>query len=479
MNAWLLLAVILLPIIGGVAVYTLKDRNDLHFVTMFLVLATSLGVWFLIFSVDETQSYELLRFTDQLVFKLSFDRLGKFFAGIVSALYPLTTLYAYEYLEHDEEQNGFFLFFLIAYGVTIGVTMSADFFTLYCFYEMLTLSTMPLVLHEKNKQSVRAARTYLYLSIGGASLAFASMVYVTACNNVLEKTALTQLFYLVGFFGFGVKAAIFPVHYWLPKASVAPTPVTALLHAVAVVKAGVFAIIRLTYCIYGTELLRGTFAQYIAIGFAIFTIFFGTAKAVKETHFKRRMAYSTVANLSYILFGVLLMNTQGLTAGLLHMAFHAEMKILLFFSVGSVMHHTGREYIYEIDGIGRKMPVTFLCYLTGALALTGIPPFSGFVSKAYLLMAGIADGTAIGITGTVVLLISALLTAIYTLTTARRAFFPDKNSDLSGIDEIHECGWRMRTVMIVLACGILVTGLCAGSIASSAASAAEMISRWL
>lgn len=458
---YLLLVAILLPILGSLLVIFNRNEHKVHYLSVVISLVTSILVWFLILNITD-EKLELIRFSKDLAFVINFDGFGKFFAGIVSLLYPLTTLYAVEYMEDDARPKSFFFFFLIAYGITLGVTMANDFFTLYVFYELLTLSTMPLVLHLNDRKSVKAARTYLYVSIGGASLAFASMIYVLN-NPILERNILTQLFYVVGFFGFGVKAAVFPTHFWLPKASCAPTPVTALLHAVAVVKAGVFAIIRLTYYIYGVDNIINSFGQYIPMIFAIFTIFYGSSMALKETHFKRRMAYSTVANLSYIAFGALLMSKAGYVAALLHMAFHAEIKILGFFAVGAVMHNTGREYLPELDGLGRKMPITFICYTVAALALTGIPPLSGFVSKAYLLMAGIEANTKLGILGAIILIVSAILTAMYSLTPVRRAFWPDEKTNYSSLEGIKEIKWQMIVPMVILAIAIIVTGFTSGS----------------
>ena len=473
----LLLVAILLPILGSLLVILNKNEHKVHYLSVIISTITSILVWYLIFNITD-EKLEIIKFSDKLSFVINFDGFGKFFAGIVSVLYPLTTLYAVEYMEDDARPKSFFFFFLIAYGVTLGVTMANDFFTLYCFYELLTLSTMPLVLHLNDKKSVRAARTYLYVSIGGAAFAFASMVY-TLSNPIIERNTLTQLFYVIGFFGFGVKAAVFPTHFWLPKASCAPTPVTALLHAVAVVKAGVFAIIRLTYYIYGTENIINSFGQYIPMIFAIFTIFYGSSMALKETHFKRRMAYSTVANLSYIAFGALLMSKAGYIAALLHMAFHAEIKILGFFAVGAVMHNTGREYLDELDGLGKKMPITFACYTVAALALTGIPPLSGFVSKAYLLMAGVETQTVLGIVGAIILIVSAILTAIYSLTPVRRAFFYDKGTDLKELKNIKEVKWQMIVPMSILAIGIIVTGFMSGSIINAITNVYNSLGGWM
>ena len=228
-----------------------------------------------------------------------------------------------------------------------------------------------------------------------------------------------------------IKAAMFPTCRWLPMASVAPTPVTALLHAVAVVKSGVFAIIRLTWYAYGPRLLEGTWAQAVVLCFSAFTIFYGASRAVKETHWKRRLAWSTVANLSYIIFGTALMTHEGLSAALLHMAFHAEIKILAFFCCGAVLHRSGVEYVRDLNGLGRRMPVTFVCFTASAVALTGIPPFSGFVSKWYLALGALDSGLPVyAWLAPTVLLVSALLTAGYLLPVVVRGFFPGRDAPL-------------------------------------------------
>ena len=473
MNAYFLLAAILLPLFGGLLLYPLRRASyrTVKLYTTAVTVLTSALTWGLILTC-ETEGITLLHFADSLVLRLRFDGLGRFFAGIIATLWPLTVLYAFSYMEQEERQSTFFAFFTAAFGVTLGIAMSGNLFTMYCFYELLTLSTVPLVIHKLDKRSVRAARTYFIFSLGGAAFAFAAMVFLLsngitgdfALGGLLTaypygKPNITLIFYLLGFLGFGVKAAVFPTDYWLPKASVAPTPVTALLHAVAVVKSGVFAIIRLTFFAFGTELLQGTWAQTAVQCLAIFTMLYGATRSVRETHWKRRLAYSTVANLSYILFGVTMMTKEGLSAGLLHMAFHAEIKILGFFCAGAVLCRTGKEYIRELDGLGKKMPVTFACFTVSALALVGIPPFSGFVSKWQLLSAAAASEQVTAYIGAGVLLAAALLTAIYMFTTVRRAWFPDRSFDPSAILSVKEADWRMLVSMVILAVGILLTGI--------------------
>ena len=481
MQTVLPLICILLPFLTGLLLYLLPLRSfrKLAVYMMLSVCATSVLVWMLIRSADGTPM-TLISFSRYLVLTLRTDKLGKFFLGILATLWPLTALYACSYMEKKEHLKMFFSFFLLAYSVTIGIAEAGNLFTMYCFYELLTLTTVPLVIQPMTKEAVRAARTYFIYSLGGAAFGFVAMVFLLLnggdglfqMGGLLTGTDMNpnivSLFYVIGFLGFGVKAAVFPVHGWLPKVSVAPTPVTALLHAVAVVKAGAFAVIRLTYYSFGTELLLGSWGQIAAEMIAAFTIFFGASMAVKESHWKRRMVYSTVANLSYILFGAALMTDAGLCGSLMHMAAHACIKILAFFCVGAVLHRTGRSSIYELDGLGRKMPVTFACFTAAALSLTGIPPLNGFVSKWTLLTAAAEAGTPWAYAGAGALLAAALLTAIYMLTTVRRAWFPDKSFLPDSVEDVREADWKMLLPMLILATGILAFGIFAEPVYSAA-----------
>ena len=323
-----------------------------------------------------------------------------------------------------------------------------------------------------------AARKYAAYTIGGASLGFISVVMTGIHNggsNFLYGGNFTgsfnfnlmQIVFLFGFFGFGVKAAVFPLHDWLPTASAAPTPVTALLHAVAVVNSGVFAVIRLAWYIYGPQFLRGSRCLEIAQAFAIFTLVYAAVLAVKQRHFKRRLACSTISNLSYMLFGILLMTPAGLEAGLLHMLFHSVIKMTLFLCAGAFMHATGKSYVFEVNGIGRKMPLTFALYTLSALSLVGVPGLCGFVSKLHLVMAGLEEASTISVAGSAGLMIAAFLCAIYTLTISIRAFFPMEDKGLFDDKTVHEahvlmlipiCFFSVVNVVLGLWPG-LVTGL--------------------
>ena len=366
------------------------------------------------------------------------------------------------------------MFYTITYGITLGVAFSEDLLTMYFFYELLTLSTMPLVLHTMTREAVLAARKYLYYSLGGAAFAFIGLIFIisygTTANfhlggvldlaKVGDKADVLLLIYVIAFFGFGVKAAICPFNSWLPQAGVAPTPVTALLHAVAIVKAGAFAIIRITHYSFGTDFLKGSWAQTVVMTVAIITIFYGSSRAIKETHIKRRLAYSTVSNLSYILFGAVIMTPMGLAAALTHMIFHGVMKITAFFCAGSIMHQSGKNYVYELNGLGRKMPFVFGVLTISSLGLMGVPGMAGFISKWRLAYAAVESENLLALAGVAVLLISALLTAIYMLTMVMRGFFPVKGDEENMSEKIQDPGWQMKLPLFILALAIVGFGLC-------------------
>lgn len=528
MNKILLAVPVLLPIVGGMLILAAgigkrgRDKNGggragngddaddrrsfkLAVYVEGLVLLNSLIIaWLLFHRLEAGGNLVLFKLYGNLIVMFRLDGMGSVFAALIAFLWPLATLYALEYMRKEPRKAGFFAYYTMTYGVTAGVAFAGNLLTMYLFYEMLTLVTFPLVLFPMTKEAVRASRKYLYYSIGGAAFAFIGLVFVlrySATGNteflpggVLDMAAAQEsrnilLFvYTLAFFGFGVKAALLPCHGWLPKATVAPTPVTALLHAVAVVKSGAFAIMRFTYFSFGTKFLFGSWAQWVVMGAALATIVFGSTMAVREIHWKRRLAYSTISNLSYILFGAAMMTPFGLTAALSHMVAHAFMKICSFFCAGAVMHQSGKEYVYELDGMGRKMPVTFACLTVASLSLMGIPLFAGFISKWNLAqaafncggrMTGITGGAAgwLPYAGVAVILYSALMTGIYMLTVIVRAYFPKLSVSVQTASELAKAGsdgqesgrnaeaavtdpnWMMLVPLIIFAAVILMIGL--------------------
>lgn len=471
MNSIILLIMILIPISGGFFLFGAKDweYKKLQIVSEALVILTSLLVFYTLFHRPQEQLL-LFQLTGNLNIILKLDGLGCIFAGLVAFLWPLASLYAFEYMAHDEKRrNTFFGFYTMTYGVTLGIAFAGNVLTLYFFYELLTLVTVYLVMHPMHKKAIRASRMYLYYSLGGAAFAFLSIICLTifgdttnfVLGGVLDPEKVSAhpnwvlIMFLLAFCGFGVKAALFPFHGWLPKASVAPTPVTALLHAVAVVKSGAFAIIRIIYYSYGADFLKGTWAQNAVFILAMVTILYASSMAVKEIHLKRRLAYSTISNLSYILLGAAMMTPLGMIGALSHLVIHAFMKICGFFCIGAVMHQTGRNYLSEIEGLGRKMPVIFGCFTVTAVSLAGIPPFGGFISKWNLGTAALLGENPLGYAAMGVLLYSAFMTAIYMGTILFRAWFPRKEQKIVFTERDCEPGWKMKIPILIFA-GMIV-----------------------
>ncbi len=470
---FLMLFAVLLPLLAGAVLplFHFQQRRQREMYVSAAVGATSLAVLALLLHCP-VGTLRLIPLTATLEIALRMDGLSAAFAGLVAFLWPLASLYAFEYIKHESGDDRFFAFYTMSYGVTLGIAMSDNLLTLYLFYELLTLVTLPLVMHSRDVRSVKAGMKYLTYSIGGAACAFLGLMVLYGLGDPTlrfvyggfmsadgNRRTLVLAAYLLCFFGFGVKAAVFPFHGWLPAAGVAPTPVTALLHAVAVVKAGAFAVMRVTFYCFGPAVLAGTWAQQTAMGFAVFTIVFGSAMALREPHLKRRLAYSTVSNLSYILFGVTLMTPAGLTGALAHMVFHGVMKITLFFCAGAIMYKTQRQYVPELAGLGRYMPVTFAAFAVGGTALAGTPLLPGFLSKWTLATAAMDAGGTLPLLGVAALLVSAFLTAAYLYTPLVDAFFPPKGVGENGLAQAQDPGLYMKVPFFVLMAAMLALGV--------------------
>ncbi len=477
MSKMILLAVVLIPLVSGLLVPVLpfKSRRALLVFMEAAVVLNSVLVYCAL-AIGPTEALTIFRFTGNLSITLQADGLGGLYAALVAFLWPLAMLYSFEYMKHEENEKPFFLFYIATYGVTLGVALAENILTMYFFFEMLSLITLPLVMHTRTREAILASRTYLYNMLGGAAFAFIGMIFILTYGTTssfvaggvldLEKLGgrinMMLVIYVLCFCGFAVKTAIWPFSSWLPKAGVAPTPVTALLHAVAVVNTGAFAAMRVTYFSFGTRMVKGTWAQNVIMALAVFTIVYGCSRALKETHIKRRLAWSTVGNLSYILFGVALMSPLGFVGAMAHMVFHSFMKITSFFCAGAVMYMTGRSYIYELDGFGRRMPKVFGIFTVSALALMGVPGLCGFVSKWHLAKAAVESENILAYVGIGALLVSALLTAIYMLSIVVRAYFPEKNFDYETIRGVKDPGWMMLVPLLVFVVFIFVFGLYSG-----------------
>lgn len=490
MKESMLLVAIILPVVGG-ALQPLLPFSKRKYRMIYLeglVTVTSFLVWWIL-SNHSDQAFTVAKFTGDLTITFKVDGLSQVFAGLISLLWPLAMLYSFEYMKHEKHERIFFLFYTVTYGVTLGIAFSGNLVTMYFFYELLTLVTVPLVMHTLTREAILASRKYLYYSLGGAAFAFIGLIFVILYGSTTEfmmggvldmvkvgdRTNVLLLVYCLAFMGFGVKAAVCPFHGWLPTAGVAPTPVTALLHAVAVVKSGAFAILRITYFSFGAGFLAGTWAQKAVMAVVLVTIVFGCSRAVKETHFKRRLAYSTISNLSYILFGAVLMSPAGLLGALCHMIFHAVMKICSFFCAGAVMYRSGKNYVYELNGMGRRMPRTFAIFTVASLGLMGVPGLAGFVSKWHLAQAAVTSDNVMAYVGIGALLLSALLTAIYMLGIVIRAFFPvGHGEDVQKLSEdISDPNGLMMAPLYLFAGAILLLGLFSQNLVSFLAKIAE------
>jgi multicomponent Na+:H+ antiporter subunit D len=380
-----------------------------------------------------TIEYSIFEVLPGLAIKLKVDAMGMLFALVSSSLWIATSAYSIGYMRSlsEHSQTRYFAFFAVALSATIGVAFSANLFTMYLFYEMLSLATYPLVTHHQDDEARFSGRKYLGFILG-TSIGFvlpAMLVTYFAAGTLdfgaqgimaghFSSTTITVLL-LLFLFGFA-KAGIMPFHAWLPAAMVAPTPVSALLHAVAVVKVGVFSIFRVITGIFGTELLLslhlGTMICYIAA----FTILTASLIALSQDGLKRRLAFSTIGQLSYIILGAGLLSPKGLVGGLVHIGMHAFGKITLFFCAGAIFVATGKKYISEMTGIGKRMPVTMAAFFIGSLSVIGLPPTGGFFSKWYLVLGTMEADQMVML---FVLLGSSLLNAAYFLPIVYKAFF--------------------------------------------------------
>ena len=361
------------------------------------------------------------------------DALGMLFATLASMLWIMTSVYSIGYMRglREHAQTRYFFCFALCLSSAIGIAFAANLLTLFIFYEVMTIATYPLVIHKETPEALRAGRKYLiYLFTGGVLILLGMVITYSltgtlsfADHGILADSGSAQVLralFAIFIIGFGMKAAIMPLHGWLPSAMIAPTPVSALLHAVAVVKAGVFGIMRIVCNVYGTELMADIGVALPLAIVATFTIIMASLFALAQDNLKRRLAYSTISQLSYIILGAALLSPSGLIGGILHIANHGFMKITLFFCAGAIFVVTGKKNISEMNGLGRKMPVTMTMFFIAALGMCGFPPVCGFISKWYLCMGTLEAGELFFL---FMLLVSSLLNVAYFFPIVFIAFF--------------------------------------------------------
>lgn len=493
----IILSLILVPVLAGTIILCLPSRmSESRAVARLSVavlggLAVLSAILLCIYrgSSGAADGFTVLWLTGSLTVCFRPDGLGIFFMGFIPPVWLLGGIFSLDYLEHENHRKRFWGFYLLTLGALHGLCLAGNPVTMYLFFEMMTLVSMPLVLHTQTHEAVMAGLKYLLYSMCGAYMALFGIFYLYHLGGTLEFVpggafspevlaeggALPGLSVFLMILGFGVKAGMFPLHAWLPAAHpVAPAPASAVLSAV-IVKGGVLAVLRSVYYTVGAEFIRGTWVQYAWLVLALVTVFMGSMLAFREPVFKKRLAYSSVSQASYILLGMAFLNPAALTGSLMHVLFHALIKTALFLTAGAVIYQTGCTRVDDLTGIGKRMPVTLWCYTFVSLGLIGIPPMSGFISKWYLMTGMLESGGRVfSWLGPVVLLVSALLTAGYLLPVTIRGFLPGKDYDYSRTDSL-EPSPRMTIPLVLLAAAALLSGLFPGGLAGYLGEIAQSV----
>jgi multicomponent Na+:H+ antiporter subunit D len=467
MNGINLLLPVVLPILAAMVIPFLLEKKK-EAIRPFIIgtVFVNLIINWVTISTLKTRMFHIWTLNDFIDVFLKVDELGILFSLLVSVLWIFTTFYAIGYMDHEKHQERFFAFFIMTLGITNGIAYSGNLFTLYIFYELLTLATYPLVIHSETEEALYSGKKYLIYSFGGATFILLGMILLYTLTNdisfvagglpILEAITKDQtllMIYIIIFLGFGVKAALVPFHSWLAAAMVAPTPVSALLHAVAVVKSGVFALLRVCYYVFGADVVERIEGNVYISVLIVLTILLGSLLALHQDHLKKRLAYSTISQLGYILLGIVILNENALLGGILHLINHALIKITLFFCVGAIYVATHKTYIQEIKGIGRKMPIVMWCFAIASFSLIGVPPSNGFVSKWYLALGALGAARPFF---AALLMLSAFLTAAYLLPIVVTAFFQTAED---GEDTEYTVSHYMTGPILVLTSVIVILGL--------------------
>lgn len=464
------LLAVLVSILGAILILVSDRKPNLR---EFWSIAAGLAKFFIVLSMlpvilaGNTIEYTVSTILPGIALKFRVDALGIIFATTASFLWILTSLYSIGYVRSLKEhaQTRYFACFAISLSAAMGVAFAANLFTLFLFYEILTLITYPLVTHKETEESLTAGVKYLVYLLGSSkSFQLLAMILTYNLAGTLEfskggifpegaSSPLLIAIYILFIAGY-TKSAVMPLHSWLPAAMVAPTPVSALLHAVAVVKAGVFSVLRLIFDVFGLDMMHHLNLGLPTALFASFTILVASIIALTQDNLKLRLAYSTVSQLSYVILGAALLTPSGMVGGILQIVNHAFAKITLFFCAGAILIASHKTNISEMGGIGRKMPLTMLAFSIGALSMIGIPPAAGFISKWYLAVGSVEAG---GLAFLSVILASTILNAAYFLPILYKAFFDDLPSG-SEIQGVREAPFFVVMPLTLTAIGTLLLG---------------------
>ncbi|EXJ13738.1 complex I subunit 5 family protein [Imhoffiella purpurea] len=463
-------AIVFSSLVPGLLIFLVAEESHRLRILLNLsgALVKLLFVAIMIWGVYHDHNYESrLTLAPGLDLVLQADALSVLFVTLSTLLWLVTTVYAIGYLEQTPNRSRFFGFFSLCVSSTVGIALAGNLFTFLVFYEILTLTTYPLVAHRGTPESIRGARIYLIYTLSGGVLLLTGTVWLHALagpvtftqGGMLGAVPTEQHGTLIAIFvlllgGLGVKAALVPLHGWLPESMVAPAPVSALLHAVAVVKAGAFGILRVVYDVYGIELADALGLLTLLGALASATILYGSLRALAQDGLKKRLAYSTVSQVSYIALGASILGPVATVGGVVHLVHQGIMKITLFFCAGNYAETLGIHRVSQMDGVGRRMPWTTLAFSVGALGMIGLPPIAGFVSKWYL---GLGAVTAEAEWVLVVLGLSTLLNAGYFLPILYRAWFRPAPE---AWPEEHIPPGRLETMGTLLWPPVITAGLC-------------------
>ena len=448
-----------LPLLAALAIWFVgnspNQRDAVTLITAGALLLVVLAILPLVLA-ELPVELELLAPVPGLKIAFAVEPLGMIFAGVASFLWMVNSIFSIGYMRGNKEprQTRFYVCFAIAIGATMGLAFAENLFTLFICYEILTLSTYPLVTHHKNDEARQAGRTYLGILLGSSIVLFLPAIIATwVFTNTLSFTTggimtgkvphvVGSVLLLLYLYGIG-KAALMPIHRWLPAAMVAPTPVSALLHAVAVVKAGVFTIVKVAVYIFGLDYLRELALADIALYLAGFTIIVASIVALRQDNLKRRLAYSTVSQLSYVILATLILSPLSTMGAALHLAVHAFGKITLFMAAGAIYTAAHKINVSQLDGIGKRMPWTMGAFTIGALSMIGLPPAGGFLSKWYILLGALEAEQMFALA---VIVGSTLLNAAYFLPIVYAAFLKPEATDAHD----HEHGEAPLPIVIAL-----------------------------
>ena len=475
-DATLLALTLATPLAGALAVSLLGSRPDLREAATLVAAGSTFAMVLMLLSrhvAGATPGLELLPVMPGLTLAFEVEPLGMLFALVASGLWVVTSVYAIGYMRghHEAHQTRFFACFALSIGAALGIALSRNLFTLFVFYETLTLATYPLVTHKGTEKAMRAGRVYLGVLLSTSiGLFLLALIWTWTLAGTLEfkpggllagHANSREVAILLLLFAFGTgKAALMPFHRWLPAAMVAPAPVSALLHAVAVVKAGVFTVLKIVVYVFGLDLLSGNAGREWLSWIAAATLLIASLVAMTKDNLKARLAYSTVSQLSYIVLGAALATPAAILGAGMHIAMHALGKITLFFCAGAIDVAAHKTEISDMRGIGRRMPFTMLAFTIGSLSIIGLPPLGGSWSK-WLLMLGAAEAEQQVMIA--VLMISSLLNVAYLMPIVVRGFFPGASTG-SGITRIHEAPALCVIPLCLTAVGCLIAFFGAGAI---------------